>query len=278
MDAIPEIPLAARYTGVGDAPPDWDSISRDILCPLCDYNLRGLSEPRCPECGYRFAWPHLLFPERWQHPFLFEHQPRRNTWSFVRTFSTSFFPRKFWSVLNASHPPRPSRLFLYWIGASVLVAIAVVLLVVELFLRARSTWAIDRYVLTLISTCAICLAWPFLTFATLMIFRASMRRAKVRSIHVARCVVYGCNAAVWIGLLLTAFSLLLGEIDGFADFMTRTAIFCIAMAAVNLYHLGCAYRQYLKFDHPWAAVAATQIIVGLIFCVLAVNVTTLLLR
>src|SRR5271156_6201527 len=111
MDAVPEIPFAVPYVG-GDPPPDWGSITRDIVCPLCDYNLRGLSEPRCPECGYRFAWPHLLNPERWQHPFLFEHQPRRNTWSFFRTFGAGFFPRNFWSVLNASHPPRPGRLFL----------------------------------------------------------------------------------------------------------------------------------------------------------------------
>ena len=24
---------------------------RDISCPLCRYNLRGLLSPRCPECG-----------------------------------------------------------------------------------------------------------------------------------------------------------------------------------------------------------------------------------
>lgn len=25
---------------------------RDVVCPVCRYNLRGLSEPRCPECGH----------------------------------------------------------------------------------------------------------------------------------------------------------------------------------------------------------------------------------
>jgi hypothetical protein len=24
---------------------------RDVFCPLCRYNLRGLTVPRCPECG-----------------------------------------------------------------------------------------------------------------------------------------------------------------------------------------------------------------------------------
>ena len=25
--------------------------TRDVACPLCTYNLRGLTTPRCPECG-----------------------------------------------------------------------------------------------------------------------------------------------------------------------------------------------------------------------------------
>jgi hypothetical protein len=25
--------------------------ARDVTCPLCGYNLRGLEQPRCPECG-----------------------------------------------------------------------------------------------------------------------------------------------------------------------------------------------------------------------------------
>src|SRR4051812_21337301 len=28
---------------------------RDVACPLCRYNLRGLPSPRCPECGRELA-------------------------------------------------------------------------------------------------------------------------------------------------------------------------------------------------------------------------------
>ncbi len=46
-------------------------VDRDLFCPRCKYNLRGLTMPRCPECG-------LTFPEeQWQAGLLREHIP---TW------------------------------------------------------------------------------------------------------------------------------------------------------------------------------------------------------
>ena len=29
------------------------------LCPRCAYNLTGLPEPRCPECGSQFSWSQI---------------------------------------------------------------------------------------------------------------------------------------------------------------------------------------------------------------------------
>jgi hypothetical protein len=31
-----------------------------VVCPTCGYNLTGLTEPRCPECGSRFTLDQLL--------------------------------------------------------------------------------------------------------------------------------------------------------------------------------------------------------------------------
>jgi DNA-directed RNA polymerase subunit RPC12/RpoP len=31
-----------------------------VACPTCGYNLTGLSEARCPECGTRFTLDELL--------------------------------------------------------------------------------------------------------------------------------------------------------------------------------------------------------------------------
>jgi len=39
--------------------PGPEGVSQDVPCPQCEYNLRGLTIPRCPECGFRFDWTTL---------------------------------------------------------------------------------------------------------------------------------------------------------------------------------------------------------------------------
>ena len=97
------------------ASPEWDRINETIRCPLCDYDLRSLIEPRCPECGYRFDWPDLLDPARRRHPFVFEHHPERNIWSAWKTCTAMLRPRRFWSSLHPSQPSQPKRLFKFWL-------------------------------------------------------------------------------------------------------------------------------------------------------------------
>lgn len=36
--------------------------STDVQCPRCQYNLRGIDSPRCPECGLKLGL--LVSPER----------------------------------------------------------------------------------------------------------------------------------------------------------------------------------------------------------------------
>src|SRR5205085_3308975 len=94
--------------------PDWSTLTGEFVCPLCEYNLRGLTNPRCPECGYAFDWPDVLEADRRRHPYLFEHYPRRNLWSFFRTLRGSLLPSGFWEKLKATHAINPRRLFIYW--------------------------------------------------------------------------------------------------------------------------------------------------------------------
>ena len=90
-----------------------DAVGEQLLCPLCDYDLRGLTEPRCPECGYAFDWADLRDPARRKHRYLFEHHPERNVRSFVRTMIGGLLPRRFWTGLLPSQPSRPRRLAIY---------------------------------------------------------------------------------------------------------------------------------------------------------------------
>lgn len=94
--------------------PDWSAINRDILCPLCDYNLKMLTEPRCPECGHRFEWADVLAEDR-DLRGLFEHTRRPSIREAARTWLASLLSWRFWQRLKTSHPVRRGRLILFLI-------------------------------------------------------------------------------------------------------------------------------------------------------------------
>lgn len=97
-----------------DAGPDWARITEEINCPLCDYNLRGLQQGRCPECGYYFDWLELIDLRRRRHPFLFEHHPGKTIRSLLKTLAAGLLPRRFWRNLNAAQEIHTKRLLGYW--------------------------------------------------------------------------------------------------------------------------------------------------------------------
>jgi len=44
-------PAEAARLPLVEGRPDWDALAFELTCPRCDYNLRMLETPRCPECG-----------------------------------------------------------------------------------------------------------------------------------------------------------------------------------------------------------------------------------
>jgi hypothetical protein len=300
-------------TTAPDSPPDWSAIGRDILCPLCDYNLRGLVEPRCPECGHQFNWKQMLDAEAQRHPYLFEHQPQRNFWSFFQTLRASLFqPGRFWTKLLPIHQPNRRRLVLYWmiVGIISLVCFAPAPIVrvgtyyqlyasqaqmrqSRVFVSYRPTRPSQLVVRTgpppsmgqvlleaLRSNPAdllmpvFFLLWPAVTLAALMVYRISMRRARIHSVHVLRCVIYSADANILAGLLVAATTFLLpryGPADRWYFFSTLwgvnpSLLLAILVALILLtYRLSLAYQRYLRFPHAVGVVAASQFIVFLIF-------------
>jgi hypothetical protein len=279
--------------GPAAAPPVVDTPElRDRLdCPLCGYSLRGLAaaaqaEARCPECGYPFSWEQLLRARQHRHPYLFEHHP--GVGGFFRTLMAGLRPRRFWSSLNASHQVRPARLMIYALIVSLLTAPSVPLghvlgiAAVQMRRAVSSGYFMSRVLNLAFWQSAVdnaraegdlllflvlaCVAWPWVTLAALMVFQVSMRRARVRTAHVVRCVVYSGDVLVWAGLGLLGGGAL-GVLSTYRYFGgARPIIGCVLPAALfAAYRLGVAYRRYLRFEHAWSTAITSQIIFVLAF-------------
>jgi hypothetical protein len=274
----------------------------------------GAASGRCPECGYHFEWAELLVARQHAHPYLFEQHPGRNTRSFLKTLIGGLRPRRFWSSLNAAHAVRPRRLMLYWAVAALVILLSgaggwYAVTAASLYRENKqsrdyyqafpaggrgATWTANafplppdrRFFLRVwdqqyhrqldAQVSVACLAWPWLSLATLLIFRAALRRARIQPGHVMRCVVYSGDVFLWIG----AVAAILGWTGGFVrrDFAggqgiaARQALGGLALlVAVFTYRLGVAYRRYLRLDHPWSTVILSQAVV-MLFVVTALSV------
>ena len=288
---LPTPDASVTHATPGDASaaaPSPPGAAAPVPCPLCEYDLRGLAEPRCPECGYRFSWDELRDPTRRFHPYLFEHHPERNISSLFETLTRGVTPAAFWSTLYPTQPSRPSRVVAYWVLCALpLVAAAAGLAWFNVsgmlagmqprqWAPFRFPWAsflrwATRYDIhggAMILTALMCLAWPWLTLAALLVFRISMRRARLHWTHVLRCVLYAGDVAFWCAfpLALVALFALVGN-----TWPTRSPLgeawplVPVAISLWLIYRLFTAYRLYLRFDHALATVAASQVMVGLVF-------------
>jgi hypothetical protein len=264
-----------------DIAPDWTALKADLHCPLCEYNLRGLDQPRCPECGFAFAWSELIRGQQEIHPYLFEHQNRRNVWSFWKTYWTDCRPRNFWGQVNPAYPVHVWRLLLFWMISYIGVAITLLSPVAwqtwhELdlgnpssLLNRNGSWIFDRLLnavwdcsqtrggVTLICGAMTVLAWPWMTFICLQVFLQSMRIAKINKRHVLRAVIYGSDCS----LILLLFIWMGWGSRYSGGYPLMIAFLC---CGITLYRTTIAYRKYLRFHLPFLTVLTSQVIVLMI--------------
>jgi len=287
-------------------PPDVNAnpADLDISCPLCEYNLRGLSEPRCPECGYKFVWAELIEATRSAHQYLFEVH-RRKTWSFWKTLVSGVRPGKFWKTLKPAHRGNLRRLFLYWFITLLFgfAAAAALDQVFKALLPTLARYTTNAYFypyvigpgpafplsssgpdsvdldisyfhlrfhvqqVAVIYAGAI-LIWPAATFLALLIFQQSMARAKIRTRHLLRCVIYSADGVIWASLLcllaLAAYAacVLSAGPPGFSVLEVYLYL-CAAIVTVFCIRLGIALHAYLQMDRAFWMVLATQVLVAL---------------
>jgi hypothetical protein len=317
-------PTVPQTSPEATAPPNWAELTADVLCPLCTYNLRGLTESRCPECGYGFAWAEVLDSRRRLHPYLFEHHPERNIRSYWRTVVGALRPIHFWTSLHPIQPSNRRRLVLYIALQQVfyLLAVAGMFLLSNLLIEqarnaniasdnssttarfnaatpARRQWIIRQYgsmqaylaatqspnvtfaqvlkaridhrdfLAEVVGVIVIPLAWPWLTYFTLRIFRVSMRRARLNTTHFLRCVVYSFDSALWAALFgvgICAAGAMFGGQRSAIEILVcaGTTIIWVLGTLYSILRLWAAYRLYLRFQHAFATVILSQIVVGLV--------------
>ena len=294
---------AFAVAGTAEVIPQWETIAHAVECPLCNYNLRGLSQPRCPECGYTFNWREVLDITRRKHPYLFEHHPERNLWSFVKTLLGGLNPLGFWRRLHPAQPADLARLTIYrWIIKAIA---AVPIVMTGLWLLMMANWPLDDwprrsmhyhidpfagqkasmlsellrpllrtrlYIFILIMTLFL-VALPEMSTLALLIYRSSMRQAKIQKHHVDRCVAYSYDVVTW---LVVGMTMLGGFIWLWQIRMTSWQPWLLASWLLLLLptvwlamsiRLAFAYRYYLRMRHAVVAVAAGQVIVALVIMV-----------
>ena len=113
--------------------------------------------------------------------------------------------------------------------------------------------------------------WPWLTVMALFVFRKSLRRVRINSMHVLRCSVYSFDFLFWAACAIffaaprryffflppsSLFLTLLIEVGPFVAFL-------LGLTIVS-YRLAVAFKHYLRLDKPVSVVVATQVIVILV--------------
>ncbi len=225
--------------GAGHSDPPDPASRGDLLCPRCDYDLRGAVsawrdacpvEGRCAECGLEFEWRSIFVRE--EHPWLIEYHWKRR--SFVSVWLTSirlFQPHRFWSAVRLEHPSylRPAA------------ALVVFLLVMPLWFRVLggvalasaehrrygggggyftlfdvlvdALWSTDRWYSMSVDWLVIypvpaaylfILLWMPAMALCFFLIPVSLRKARVRRAHIQRIALYGL---AWMTLPVLALAL-----------------------------------------------------------------------
>jgi hypothetical protein len=263
---------------------DWaDAVPiEELICESCGYHLYGLRETRCPECGQPFDWEDALAAHYRRKKPLFEYRwlqhPVR---SFVRSWRLAMYPSRLWRTVDLHDPPQTRPLLL------TVLATVVALFILTPMLTGLEEWAAQRsmrwraapvthadmpvYLIQAGFTNpasyrfpAYILTWAIVSGAALLVLRQSMRRHRVRTIHVLRVWVY-------TAMSLLPLAPLFKYVGGYTEVYVKLrmgrmefpevepyALIPLMLAAVWFVRQG--YRHYLKIPHGLAVAITTQII------------------
>ena len=177
----------------------------ELFSPRCGYNLRGLPQPRCPECGLDFDWAALAAAERLrrENP-LFEYQWRyRPVHAFVTTVARTLWPPWLWRGVRLEVAPAIGPLLVFGLLVALL---AESMGLVEDYVV---TWYLNRLTPVLeigrfSADLALQVAIGVAVWLSLQLFWQTRRRGRVRQVHFVRVVVLA-----WVALVVWRRGLLL---------------------------------------------------------------------
>lgn len=270
-----------------EAGPNWERIGRTICCSRCGYELRMLSEPRCPECGFLFDWRQLLtavyteqagtyYEQNWtRHPFR----------AVFRTFFRSLRPAKFWSSVSIHERIQPKPLYALTLAACIgfFVTLHGLAWIIAAVARAATMLMVPRTGLTPSYRAAIAMRvqmvtsdiaaprgldnyWMIVPGLILMlilgthfmlgIFRQTLRRCRVRPEHLLRVLAYSSLAGLagYAAIAVTVIAVLFG-LGARADL---AALCGLVGVFYWIWHIRTGLRVYLGLPRSFL-LAATSV-------------------
>jgi hypothetical protein len=275
-------------------------------CPRCGYDLSGAiaAWPRdscpvsgiCSECGLRILWRDVLNPVYAANNLFFETVRRGYARAFFNTWWRAIRPWRLWAWAQMQFPLHPRRLAVFavltlgleWvIGSLSLFAILMVsmrgwgpylstareILPVAIWpvCSGESSWphVDDCFPPWIIST----LTWILLTPFAFRLVPQTLRKAKVRRIHIVRVAAYSL-----LGLPLLVYSVALIHLGlmrfglGVWDRDWTNSLW-LHLALCGAWLFACwqsAAKHYLRLEHPRAVAAALITLSGLLVITVAV--------
>ncbi len=250
----------------------------ELQCLQCGYQLRGLQEPRCPECGERFTWPEILEEVSRRRQPLFEYRWRRTPLrSFARTWLLALRPRSFWRRIDIHQPPAVGALLLMVVAGSI-----ATWLILSMGLGIRSWLAVASNtpvplriylpsdlvirigrVLAYLPGCDFAktyMLWVAFGLASLLVFRQSMRKYKVRTVHVVRVWAYSHSFIVpTVAIMFAAAGLVDLLITG--DLVREICnVLPVVLFGFASWSVRQGYADYLHMPHAAAVAIVSQIV------------------
>jgi len=207
-----------------------DSRTKPAFCPRCGYNLQGSVSTwikagccpffgQCSECGLKLSWRDVFVES--DHPWLFEyHWRRKPIQSFLKTIRLAFKPSVFWQNITMSDKMSLRvQVMILLISLLMLLITRVALNIVShnvlrpagsvtyyLDLLDQWNWGTFSWHMVLgidfQSIIMIVFCWSFVLILCFSFLPVSIRRSKVRRIHLVRVVVYSLLPFIMLLLVL----------------------------------------------------------------------------